>query len=67
VLKKLYWQIQAEWIFLCIPYLKHEWGVKELITLSADSGQGDELEPIREKALKSGVAVNAQFRIVPKS
>jgi argininosuccinate synthase len=32
-----------------IPYLKHEWGVKELITLAADLGQGDELEPIREK------------------
>ncbi len=41
--------------------------MKELMTLAADLGQGDELEPIREKALKSGVAVNAQFRIVPKS
>jgi len=39
---------------VCIPYLKHEWGVKEVITLAADLGQGDELEPIREKALKSG-------------
>jgi argininosuccinate synthase len=67
VLQKLYWQIQAEWILLCIPYLKHEWGVKELITLAVDLGQGDELESIREKAWKSGVAVNAQFRTVPKS
>ncbi len=39
---------------VCISYLKHEWGVKEVITLAADLGQGDELEPIREKALKSG-------------
>jgi argininosuccinate synthase len=39
---------------VCIPYLKHEWGVNEVITLAADLGQGDELEPICEKALKSG-------------
>lgn len=39
---------------VCIPYLKHEWGVQEIITLAADLGQGDELEPIRQKALKSG-------------
>jgi argininosuccinate synthase len=39
---------------VCIPYLKEEWGVEEVITLAADLGQGDELEPIREKALKSG-------------
>lgn len=39
---------------VCIPYLKQEWGVAEVITLAADLGQGDELEPIREKALKSG-------------
>jgi argininosuccinate synthase len=41
---------------VCIPYLKHEWGVEEVITLAADLGQGDELEPIREKALKSGAS-----------
>lgn len=39
---------------VCIPYLKQEWGVQEVITLAADLGQGEELEPIREKALKSG-------------
>ncbi|MGV2832081.1 argininosuccinate synthase [Myxosarcina sp. GI1(2024)] len=39
---------------VCIPYLKQEWGVKEVITLAADLGQGDELEPIRQKALKCG-------------
>jgi argininosuccinate synthase len=41
---------------VCIPYLKHEWGVKEVITLAADLGQGDELEPIRKKALASGAS-----------
>ena len=41
---------------VCIPYLKEEWGVKEVITLAADLGQGDELEPVREKALKSGAS-----------
>lgn len=39
---------------VCIPYLKSEFGVKEVITLAADLGQGDELEPIRQKALDSG-------------
>jgi argininosuccinate synthase len=41
---------------VCIPYLKEEWGVEEVITLAADLGQGDELEPIQEKALKSGAS-----------
>lgn len=41
---------------VCIPYLKEEWGVKEVITLAADLGQGDELEAVREKALKSGAS-----------
>ncbi|MGF1571285.1 MAG: argininosuccinate synthase [Nodosilinea sp.] len=40
---------------VCIPYLMNEWGVKEVITLAADLGQGDELEPIRQKALDAGV------------
>ena len=39
---------------VCIPYLKQEWGVDEVITLAADLGQGDELGPIQAKALKSG-------------
>ena len=39
---------------VCIPYLKSEWGVKEVVTLAADLGQGDELEPIRQKALDAG-------------
>jgi len=41
---------------VCIPYLKEEWGVQEVITLAADLGQGDELDPVREKALKSGAS-----------
>jgi len=41
---------------VCIPYLIKEWGVKEVITLAADLGQGDELEPIRQKALNAGVS-----------
>jgi len=41
---------------VCIPYLKEEYGVKEVITLAADLGQGDELEPIRKKALTCGAA-----------
>ncbi len=41
---------------VCIPYLKEEWGVQEVITLAADLGQGDELEPVRAKALKSGAS-----------
>lgn len=41
---------------VCIPYLKKEWGVEEVITLAADLGQGDELKPIQEKALKSGAS-----------
>ncbi|MEG4285509.1 argininosuccinate synthase [Microcoleus sp. A006_D1] len=41
---------------VCIPYLMKEWGVEEVITLAADLGQGDELEPIRKKALASGAS-----------
>lgn len=41
---------------VCIPYLKNEWGVKEVITLAGNLGQGDELEPIRQKALTAGAS-----------
>ena len=41
---------------VCIPYLKHEWGVDEVIAFAADLGQGDELEPIRLKALDAGAS-----------
>jgi len=43
---------------VCIPYLKHEWGVAEVITLAVDLGQGDELESIRQKALDSGADIS---------
>ena len=41
---------------VCIPYLKHEWGVDQVLTLAADLGQGDDLEPIRVKALNAGAS-----------
>ncbi|MGF1536066.1 MAG: argininosuccinate synthase [Elainellaceae cyanobacterium] len=41
---------------VCIPYLMHEWGVEEVITLAADLGQGDELGPVQQKALDSGAS-----------
>ena len=41
---------------VCIPYLKNEFGVKEVITLAADLGQGEDLETIRKKALKAGAS-----------
>ena len=41
---------------VCIPYLLREWGVEEVITFAADLGQGDELEPIRQKALMAGAS-----------
>ena len=43
---------------VCIPYLKQEWGVQEVITLAADLGQGDELGPIQKKALKAGASLS---------
>ncbi|HAC65720.1 MAG TPA: argininosuccinate synthase [Cyanothece sp. UBA12306] len=53
---------------VCIPYLKQEWGIKEVITLAADLGQGDELGPIQAKALKCGavesLVSNAQEEFV---
>ena len=39
---------------VCIPYLMHEWGVQEVITLAVDLGQGADMEPVRQKALNSG-------------
>jgi len=43
---------------VCIPYLKDEWGVEEVITLAADLGQGEELGPIKQKALDSGASIS---------
>ncbi|CCH66422.1 Argininosuccinate synthase [Richelia intracellularis HH01] len=41
---------------VCIPYLKKEWGVEEIIAVAVNLGQGDELEIIRKKALESGAS-----------
>ncbi len=41
---------------VCIPYLRKEYGIDEVITFAADLGQGDELEPIRRKALDAGAS-----------
>ncbi len=41
---------------VCIPYLKKEYGVNEVITFAADLGQGDELDPIRQKAIDAGAS-----------
>ncbi|ABM73105.1 Argininosuccinate synthase [Prochlorococcus marinus str. MIT 9515] len=39
---------------VCIPYLKNEYGISEVITFVADLGQGDDIESISQKALNSG-------------
>jgi argininosuccinate synthase len=53
---------------VCIPYLKNEFGVKEVITLAVDLGQGDELGPVQQKSLDSGavesLVINVQDRFV---
>ncbi|PSP16148.1 MAG: argininosuccinate synthase [Cyanobacteria bacterium QS_8_64_29] len=41
---------------VCIPYLKQEWGVGEVIALAADLGQGEDLEALRTKALQAGAS-----------
>lgn len=43
---------------VCIPYLKAEWGVKEVITLAADLGQGEDLNPIKDKAITAGASTS---------
>ncbi|WP_054696289.1 argininosuccinate synthase [Syntrophomonas palmitatica] len=40
---------------IIIPWLKENYGY-EVIAFCADLGQGEELEPVREKALKSGAS-----------
>lgn len=39
-----------------IPWLKENYGGCEVIAMCADVGQGDELAPVREKAIKSGAS-----------
>ncbi len=41
---------------VCIPYLKNEYGISEVITYVADLGQGEDLDFIRQKALDSGAS-----------
>ena len=41
---------------VCIPYLKNEYGVEDVIAFAADLGQGDELELIRQKAINAGAS-----------
>ena len=41
---------------VCIPYLKNEYGISEVITFVADLGQGEDLDKIRKKALDSGAS-----------
>lgn len=41
---------------VCIPYLKNEFGVAEVIAVTVDLGQGDELGPVKQKALDSGAS-----------
>ena len=41
---------------VCIPYLKKEYGVEEVIAFAADLGQGDELNEIKKKAILAGAS-----------
>ena len=41
---------------VCIPYLKKEYGVEEVIAFAADLGQGDELDEIKKKAILAGAS-----------
>ena len=41
---------------ICIPYLKNEYGISEVVAFVADLGQGEDLEAIRQKALDSGAS-----------
>ncbi len=41
---------------IIIPWLKENYNGCEVIAVTADLGQGDELEPVHDKALKSGAS-----------
>ena len=51
---------------VCIPYLKNEYGISEVVTFVADLGQGDDLESIRKKALSSGATQSVIGNLVDK-
>ena len=53
---KLFLHIQAVWTHrFLIPWLKENYGC-EVIAVSADVGQGAELDGLEEKALKTGAS-----------
>ena len=41
---------------VCIPYLKNEYGIENVVAFAADLGQGDELEQVRQKAIDAGAS-----------
>ena len=41
---------------IIIPWLKENYNNPEIIAVAADVGQGDELEGLEEKALKTGAS-----------
>tara|TARA_Y100001968_G_scaffold98297_1_gene88312 strand:+ start:1482 stop:2690 length:1209 start_codon:yes stop_codon:yes gene_type:complete len=41
---------------VCIPYLKNEYGIEDVVAFAADLGQGDELEQVRQKAIAAGAS-----------
>ena len=49
---------------VCIPYLKNEYGISEVVTFVADLGQGENLELIRQKALNSGASQSVVGNLV---
>lgn len=52
----------------CIPYLREEMGATWIVAVAVDLGQGDELEPLRLKALAAGadeaIVVDARERFI---
>ena len=51
---------------VCIPYLKNEYGIEDVVTFVADLGQGEDLKFIKEKALKSGASESIIGNLVNK-
>ena len=43
-------------VWIIIPWLKENYNNCEVIAVTADLGQGDELDPVHDKALKSGAS-----------
>ncbi|MCM0621782.1 argininosuccinate synthase [Nocardioides bruguierae] len=52
----------------CIPYLKEHMGCSYVLAVAVDLGQGDELEPLRLKALASGadeaIVIDARHKLI---